>query len=432
MQPERSRFSSERGAIIIQVAAALLALTAFSAIVLDYGVLWSSRGQAQTAADSGALAGAISLEFLPDDPAVARTAAGAAAGQNNIWGQYTSTSDMVISLPITCPPGPYASLAPGCVRVDVNRGTTDRNSVSHTNTLPTFFANLLGINSQAISATATAEIVAGNAVRCIKPWIVADKWVDNDEAPIGGWAQTDTFNPPTDTYSPSTGFNPTNDTGLELALKPGTVGTWSAGWVQEIDFPGCSGSSCYTQEIAGCPNWVPTVALYDPAYPCSAKGDTPDPAHGCVDVKTGVSQGPTSSGVDNLVALDPSSYWDSGTNSPQGGCMATNSCTNADGPNISPRIVPIALFNTLAYYNEATASGCNGTGCVAQVVNLVGFFIEGMCDEVYPGGTQPAYCGTTSQAKKTVLGRLMRYPGQLLGTGGTTTSSFAKTVILVR
>ena len=56
-----SRGKRERGAIIIHVAFALLALLAFSAFVVDMGMMWVSRGQAQNAADAGALAGAVAL-----------------------------------------------------------------------------------------------------------------------------------------------------------------------------------------------------------------------------------------------------------------------------------------------------------------------------------------------------------------------------------
>ncbi|MGH9197813.1 MAG: pilus assembly protein TadG-related protein, partial [Acidimicrobiia bacterium] len=41
----------------------LLAVTAFSAFVVDYGVLWVGRRQAQNAADAAARAGAVSLAF---------------------------------------------------------------------------------------------------------------------------------------------------------------------------------------------------------------------------------------------------------------------------------------------------------------------------------------------------------------------------------
>ncbi len=42
-------------------AVCLFVLVAFSAIVVDYGILWASRGQAQTSADAGALSGAIAI-----------------------------------------------------------------------------------------------------------------------------------------------------------------------------------------------------------------------------------------------------------------------------------------------------------------------------------------------------------------------------------
>ena len=58
-----SKLSSERGAILIQVAVASIVLIAFSMFVVDYGIMWVSRGQAQNAADAGALAGAVALAF---------------------------------------------------------------------------------------------------------------------------------------------------------------------------------------------------------------------------------------------------------------------------------------------------------------------------------------------------------------------------------
>ena len=62
--------STERGAILIVVAVALLVLVGFSAIVVDYGILWVSRSQAQAAADAGALAGAISIAANAANPQV--------------------------------------------------------------------------------------------------------------------------------------------------------------------------------------------------------------------------------------------------------------------------------------------------------------------------------------------------------------------------
>ena len=81
------RLSSDRGAVLIQTAIAMIALMAFSAFAVDYGVLWSARRQAQNAADAAAMAGAISMGFVDmDDQARARQSALDAAAQNLIWG----------------------------------------------------------------------------------------------------------------------------------------------------------------------------------------------------------------------------------------------------------------------------------------------------------------------------------------------------------
>ena len=54
---------SDRGAVLVHVALAMLVLIAFSALAIDYGALLVSRSQAQNAADAAALAGASSLAF---------------------------------------------------------------------------------------------------------------------------------------------------------------------------------------------------------------------------------------------------------------------------------------------------------------------------------------------------------------------------------
>src|SRR5262245_6670138 len=243
------RVKSERGAMIIMVAIALLALTVLSAFVIDQGVIYTARRQAQNAADAGAMSAAINMLDDPSDLAEARTAARTAANANAVWGQAPAATDVLVDLVITCPPGTGGGS--GCVRVDVMRGGTDRFGGNHTNTLPTFFANLAGITSQRIQATATAQVMAGNAVECIKPWVVADKWTDTtpdaDPFPYNGdsWDRDDDFIPGTDSYDPANGFTPAQHTGYEMPLKPGNIGTWSSGWAMEIDYPGHSGSSEY-------------------------------------------------------------------------------------------------------------------------------------------------------------------------------------------
>ena len=103
------------------------------------------------------------------------------------------------------------------------RGVPGRTGAAHGNTLPTYFGGLVGINNQGVRATATAQVAAGNAVRCIKPMVVADRWADNcrDRERIRtGWDQQDIFNPGVDTYNTAAnGFSAAQDVGPEMMLK---------------------------------------------------------------------------------------------------------------------------------------------------------------------------------------------------------------------
>ena len=87
---ERRSYADERGAVIVQAAVAMLMLLGFSAFVVDYGVLWLSRQQAQDAADAGATAGAIARAY--DDSSDPPSASGVVAqsverivNKNPVW-----------------------------------------------------------------------------------------------------------------------------------------------------------------------------------------------------------------------------------------------------------------------------------------------------------------------------------------------------------
>ena len=63
MSTKVARLSDECGAMVVQVAIAILTLSTFTVLVYDNGALWLARSQAQNAADAGALAGAIARSF---------------------------------------------------------------------------------------------------------------------------------------------------------------------------------------------------------------------------------------------------------------------------------------------------------------------------------------------------------------------------------
>ena len=409
--------NGERGAILIHVAISIIALLCFLAFVADYGMMWVARRQAQNAADAGALAGATELMFDLTRTDAATQAAQVFAGQQNVvWGQQTAVGDIVVwPLPHTCPASAGGGNA--CIRVDVMRGVPDAAGNNHTNTMPTYFGRLFGMNQQGVRATATAQVAAGNSVQCIKPWMVVDKWDDRSGTGTNtaGWDQLDMFDPGVDVYTkpgyramPGTSPPIPADIGLQLMLKGDSE--WSSGWSMRVELGGGNGSATYLDEIRGCPDWVPEIGLYA-GQECNDRPDQ-DFERGCINVRPGVSQGPTvNHGVDYLVGLDSTAKWDDTLKKIVGGCTDAGNCQsiNPEGNDFSPRIIPLALFDPQACVDSSCQTGNN---TVAQVTNIMGFFLEGTCDTVFTSATMPPWCGTGGQPNKTVVGRIMNYPGQ--------------------
>ena len=414
--------NGEHGAVLIHVAISIIALLCFLAFVADYGMMWVARRQAQNAADAGALAGAAEMMFDLTRTDAATQAAQVFAGQQNVvWGQQTAVGDIVVSpLPFACPASAGGGNA--CIRVDVMRGVPDRANVAHTNVMPTYFGRLFGMTNQGVRATATAQIAAGNSVECIKPWMVVDKWVDNSGTGTNtaAWDQRDEFNPGVDVYNkpgyralPGTSPPIPADIGLQLMLKGDAgidpSGTWSSGWSMRVELGAGNGAATYRDEIQGCPDWVPEIGLYA-GQECDDRPDQ-DFERGCINVRPGVSQGPTvKQGVDYLISLDSTATWNDTQKKVEGGCTDAGTCQSIhpDGNSYSPRIIPQALFDPQACVNSSCHTGNN---TVAQVVNIMGFFLEGTCDDVFAGQTMPPWCGTGGQPNKTVVGRIMNYPG---------------------
>lgn len=393
------RRTGDRGAILVQVGLSLLVLLAFSAFVVDYGVLWVSRGQAQNSADAAALAGAVALSY---DDANDRTDSGAAkrnalnvALSHIVWG----SAPTVAMSDITFPPCPDDG-SNSCIRVNVSRSG-----------LPTFFARLAGVDTQNVRATATAKAGYGNKVNCMAPFAVADKWFERNPDPSLSWTTSSTF----DRWSVSgqtvslltspdyyigpgsagfTGFRPFNpdmsyrvpDYGLQLTLKIGNNQNpqqMSSGWFQPLALCGTGGDE-FREAVAGgcCLGFSINQTL------------TTEP---------GNMIGPTKQGVGDLVALDPSAYWDTTMNAPYGG-------VNTSHAGGSPRVVPVPLIDIQEYMGRAP----EGRDTVV-VTNIMGFFVEGM------NGND-------------VVGRLCTIPGALVSGSPTLDNSytFLRTIQLVR
>ena len=171
----RSLAGDERGAVLVHVAIAMLTLIAFSALAIDYGALLVSRRQAQNSADAAALAGALSLAFDdPDDIARAQATAAAAGVANQVWGAAPSIVPATDVQLIPCPPG-----APGlpdtCIRADVYRSAAPLQCAAHV------LRPDHGHHESGRAGDRDRTGATGNAVECMKPWAVADKWQENWE-----------------------------------------------------------------------------------------------------------------------------------------------------------------------------------------------------------------------------------------------------------
>lgn len=160
------------------VAAAMVGLLAISALAIDLVSFYAARAEAQRAADAAALAGAN--VFLTSgctsssggcvsggsQEAPAKQAAIDAGAQNMVAGQpanIVGSSDVSFN---------YPSAEEPQITVTVQR------TAARGNALPTFFAKILGFQTQDVSATATAEAFnpsgSGSPIgaSCLKPWIL--------------------------------------------------------------------------------------------------------------------------------------------------------------------------------------------------------------------------------------------------------------------
>ena len=431
--PIASRIHGQDGAALIQVAVAILVLSGFCAFVLDQGVMLLSRSQAQNAADAGALAGAIARAYdeTTNPPAaggVAETSATLAAQANKV-GDASGTVGVTVLW--TCPS--FAAAGSRCARVDVFRDGTNGSTA-----LKSYFANLFGITSQQTKASAVAWAVGANATNCLRPFGVVDKWIENGPAAnntVGNfdrWKKVgnnaveittpDSYVPP-NASSTGTGYTVSGDLGTEVLLKGGnnpnsSAGAVTPGWFLPLQLPDgnggyVSGANEYSNAIGTCTGATVTIGQYLPT-------------------ETGAMVGPTSQGVNALVALDPNATWDTSSKA------VINTCAPACG-SFSPRIVPIAVMDIDEFQWRVDASnwttpwipgsgaqgGQPGSGssfscpiggrCI-RVTNILGFFVEGM------SGSQDVH------------GRIVMYPGEFTtgGSGLVSGASFTTAIQLIR
>ena len=341
----------ERGMTFVFVGMGFMAFMAATTLAIDVGMFMTGKSQAQNAADAGALAGAIALGFNDFDdrsstgPAV--TAAISAATANAMMGAPPS----VTPADVTFPNDPQGQ--PTRVAVSVFRTTARLNAI------PTLIGPIFGVPTVDIGASATAEASPANSATCVKPFMIPDRWQEPNGAPFD--PDTSTFTRydnhggllpagTRDTYIPAgqpgyTGYTAA-DKGTVLVIRAGTGNNIEPTMYFSWKMPGEIGADFYRENISGCNSSIISFSPDNPTYMIQEPGNM---------------VGPTSDGIDDLIAKDPGAAWDTGCG-----------CVRGSRFGISPRITPLPLYDP-DYYDENKANGRNAD---FRLANIMGFFIE--------------------------------------------------------
>lgn len=158
------RGRERRGAVAIIVALLLVALIGFTAFAIDFGQTFVFRAQLQTAADAGAMAGALELlhdrrDHVPDSAtkyaAFNRVSTSNAAVQLVEAGKYSDAA------------GDFESLGNNWTDPAVNavRVTTFHDA-------PYTFAPIFGLTTRTVRAVAVGAVGSVTSSPCMKPWAV--------------------------------------------------------------------------------------------------------------------------------------------------------------------------------------------------------------------------------------------------------------------
>ena len=324
-------WNDEKGATMVFVALVMLVLIGAAALAIDAGVLYTARTQCQNAADSGALAcGGHMLMFNTLDAAVAAKA--------TAKGVEYANYNQVLSTPVAINNGDVTvDLALKRCRVCVPRTEARGNPV------PTFFARIWR-DSVDVSACATAEVVLGLTVNCLKPWALPDAFADtngNGQYDPGEYYEKGVTSYATDYRN--NGF----DIGVQLIVKQANPNDAIApGQFYPIDLPipnsPDTGGDRYRDNISTCNSSAVNI------------GDT-------LWTENGIMIGPTKQGVNDLIDQDPGAKWD-----------ATNKVITGSkyGETGSPRIIRIPFFDPRFPFTSGKQS--------FVVTNIASLFLEGI------------------------------------------------------
>jgi Flp pilus assembly protein TadG len=175
----------ESGAVAVLVAAGLVALVGFGALVVDVGYFFYAQRVVQASAQAAALAGAQGLGF-GGTPLTTATTYSAASGDKNAVAHLPVTvvsastflscaTKWATSAGVPCSINQTPTCATASAQCILPTGATGANllTVTETATVPTFFGRIFGITSIPVTAQATAS-AAGSALGPYNVAVVLD------------------------------------------------------------------------------------------------------------------------------------------------------------------------------------------------------------------------------------------------------------------
>jgi hypothetical protein len=137
-----------------------------------------------------------------------------------------------------------------------------------------------------------------------------------------------------------------------------------------------------------------------------------------------------------IIPDDPDAEWswdvDLGPDGQPGGVVTIST---GDPYMSTSRIRPVAIFDIAHYMAQPACSSLAGTGCVIKVANIIGFFVEGMCNDVMArNALEPSNNTGCDDPNRDVVGRIVTLPGTFAAGIGSVdpSAAFVLSVRLVR
>lgn len=410
-------WDNERGVTLAIVAISMFLFLGLAALAIDLGMVKASGAQAQRAADAAALAGASAfIDYANANSAIIDSAAHARARDYAMRHSIRTTPIAAGEVFDTVIDADYK------VRVTITRPS-----------VPTWFANVLGISSVSVTRVAAAVATdAGVTASCIKPFLLPDRWhetdtqyedlngnqiMDIETAGSGGgpphpgeawFYQPAGYGPQGgDTYVPydpnssdhtgETGFGSgasglDGDRGLSLLIKPQTGSAQRNGAYYQVLDPSAYGlpSDLRAATNSGCIS----ASVGDTAY-----------------LEPGSRTGPARQGVQDLLAMSPDVSWDDSQLHPTATTAYPDWTTN-------PRTIVVALYSPLAIATDCDASTQNGCANVPTPSGMTFTNFARVFLEADPGNTG------------NITARFIGFLGGA-GSNGTTTGPLIKVLRLV-